>query len=61
MVKSNGELRQGFIGGEAVEAVKSITRDMCRLDSDTSGEMGVLTAESGGDCISGASASISGV
>lgn len=59
--ESYGELRRGSIGGEAVEAVKSITGCMRRLHNERGGERGVPTTEAGGDCISGGKASRSGV
>ena len=58
---SYGELRRGSIGGEAVEAVKSIMGCMRRLHNDRGGERGVPTTEAGGDCMSGGNASRSGV
>lgn len=48
------------MGGEAA-AVKSITGCMRRLHNDTGGDMGVPTADVGGDCIRGGRASSSGV
>jgi hypothetical protein len=60
-VTSYGESRRRSIGGEVVEAVKSIMECMRRLHNDRGDERGVPTTEAGGDCMSGGNASGSGV
>lgn len=60
-VESNGDVRRGSIGGGVIARDQSMIGWMRRLHRDAGGEMGVLTVDVGGDCISGGSASSSGV
>ena len=60
-VESNGDVRRGSIGGGVIAPDQSIIGWMRRLHSDAGGEMGVLTVDVGGDCISSGRASSSGV
>lgn len=58
---SKGVVRRGSIGGGVIEPDQSMIGWIRRLHNEAGGEMGVLTAEVGGDCISGGRASSSGV
>ena len=60
-VESNGDVRRGSIGGGVMEPDQSIIGCMRRLHNDAGGEIGVLAADVGGDCMRGGNASSSGV